>query len=123
MIFPMITGAPVCFKDIYNAALEADNEKDNKLIPAQNVKANILMIVGEDDQMMNTYEMAKLIQSQNDNAVLHSYKNAGHIFSGDGVAIEFDMRIRLGGDIDGNRRASEECATVINDFLSSHHGK
>jgi hypothetical protein len=65
--------------------------------------------------------MAELIKNQNGNASVYSYENAGHMFSGDGVASEFGMRLRLGGTVEGNEKAMVESGKVIKDFLSSHH--
>ena len=91
------------------------------MIPAQNIKANILMIVGEDDQMWGSYEMAKIIQSYNKNAIISSHKNAGHIFEGNGVLNTPNIRIRLGGTSDGNKKAKLEEEKVINNFLNQYH--
>ena len=91
------------------------------MIPAQNIKANILMIVGEDDQMWGSYEMAKIIQSYNKNAIISSHKNAGHIFEGKGVLNTPNIRIRLGGTSDGNKKAKLEEEKVINNFLNQYH--
>ena len=123
MLFPMMIGTPITFRDIYAAALDADVNKNEKLIPAQNIKGDILIIVGEDDQMMNTLSMAELIKSLNDNAIIYSYENAGHMFSGDGIASEYGMRMKLGGTIEGNEKAMIESGIVIEDFLKTHHAK
>ena len=121
IIVPIIIKSPVQYKAIYDNAVEQDLEKTRKLIPAQNIKANILMIAGEDDQMWGSYEMAKIIQSYNKNAVISSHKNAGHIFEGKGILNTPDMRIRLGGTSDGNKKAKLEEEKVINDFLNQYH--
>ena len=71
--------------------------------------------------MMDTLKMAELIRSQNENATIHSYKDAGHMFSGDGIMTEFGMRMNLGGTVEGNEKAMIESTTVIDDFLKSHH--
>lgn len=121
IIVPIIIKSPVQYKAIYDNAAEQDLERTRKLIPAQNIKANILMIVGEDDQMWGSYEMAKIIQSYNKNAIISSHKNAGHIFEGNGVLNTPNMRIRLGGTSDGNKKAKLEEETVINNFLNQYH--
>lgn len=121
ILVPIIIKSPVQYKAIYDNAVEQDLERTRKLIPAQNSKANILMIVGEDDQMWGSYEMAKIIQSYNKNAVISSHKNAGHIFEGKGILNTPDMRIRLGGTSDGNKKAKLEEEKVINDFLNQYH--
>ena len=121
IIVPIIIKSPVQYKAIYDNAAEQDLERTRKLIPAQNIKANILMIVGEDDQMWGSYEMAKIIQSYNKNAIISSHKNAGHIFEGNGVLNTPNMRIRLGGTSDGNKIAKLEEEKVINNFLNQYH--
>lgn len=121
IIVPIIIKSPVQYKAIYDNAAEQDLERTRKLIPAQNIKANILMIVGEDDQMWGSYEMAKIIQSYNKNAIISSHKNAGHIFEGNGVLNTPNMRIRLGGTSDGNKKAKLEEEKVINNFLNQYH--
>jgi len=123
MLFPMMIGSPVTFRDIYAAALDADENRDEKLIPVQNIKGDILIIVGEDDQMMDTLSMAELIKAHNSNTIVCSYENAGHMFSGDGVASEFGMRMKLGGTVEGNEKAMVESGKVMKDFLEKHHSK
>ena len=121
IIVPIIIKSPVQYKAIYDNAAEQDLERTRKLIPAQNIIANILMIVGEDDQMWGSYEMAKIIQSYNKNAIISSHKNAGHIFEGNGVLNTPNIRIRLGGTSDGNKKAKLEEEKVINNFLNQYH--
>lgn len=123
MLFPVMIGAPIDFRSMYDAALEADDNRDEKLIPAGNIKGDILCIYGEDDGMMDTEKMADLIRSQNENVRICGYENAGHMFSGDGIMTEFGMRMRLGGTIEGNERAMAECTKEMDDFLQAHHGK
>lgn len=121
MLLPMLCGAPMTFRDVYGAALEADENRDEKLIAAQDVDGSIMILVGEDDQMMDTTEMAELIRQLHADTEVHTYENAGHMFSGDGVATENGMRMRLGGTLAGNEAAMVESGRVMEDFLQSHH--
>lgn len=123
MILPMIVEAPVAYKEVYDAALAADPQRDEKLIPVQDIKADILLIVGKDDQMWGSYDMAQIIKSKNSNAVICAYEDAGHSFRGNGVVNQPGMRIRLGGTEEGNKKAAEESDMAVSDFLSSHHSK
>ena len=121
MLLPMMTGAPLNFRDMYDAALNADEDRDLKLIPADNIKGDILIIYGEEDGMMDTGKMADLIKSQNANAKICGYENAGHMFSGDGIMTEYGMRMNLGGSEEGNEQAMIECTKEMDDFLKTHH--
>ena len=121
MIFPMMIGAPLKFRDLYDAALEADPDRDAKLIPAENIKGDILVIYGEEDGMMDTAKMAELIKSRHSNTKVCGYKDAGHMFSGNGIMTEFGMRMNLGGTVEGNDKAMIECTKEIEEFLASHH--
>ena len=123
MVFPMIAGAPVSYKDIYDAAIDADSQKDKKLIPVEGINADILLIVGEDDQMWGSGEMAQIIQNHNKNVTICSYKDAGHSFSGNGVSNQPGMRMRLGGTKEGNKKAAEDSEKATDAFLESHHSK
>lgn len=123
MLIPMITKAPIQYKQIYDSSIKADTESAKKLIPVKNIKANVLMVVGEDDQMWGSYDMACMIKEENKNAILCSYKNAGHIFAGDGILNTPAMRIMVGGNSAGNKYADSESRKVIDDFLKQHHGR
>lgn len=123
MLLPMLTKSPAQFKETYASAVEQDAEHEAKVIPVENIKANILMIAGEDDQMWGSYDMASLIKEKNKNAILESYKNAGHIFIGNGVLNSPDMRIKIGGNLEGNTKANTESKKAIDDFLEKYHTK
>lgn len=79
MVIPMLIKSPVSYKETYESAIEKDPEKDNKLIPVKDTKANILIIVGEDSQMWGKSWNGKNYKSQSKNAEKVVFKNAGHI--------------------------------------------
>lgn len=121
MAIPIIIKSPVQYKDGYSNAVKKDTAKDLKLIPVKDIQANILMIVGEDDQMWDSYGMAKRIKSQNDRAMMVSYKYAGHIFDGDGILNTSGLRVKTGGSLKANQEASEESNKVMDAFLNRYH--
>ena len=123
ILLPQLVKAPIQYKAVYDSAVKQDVDNSKKLIPVKNVKANILMIVGEDDQMWGSYEMAKTIKQENENAILCVYKNAGHIFRGEGVLNTAMARIRTGGTLDANQKAALEREKEINNFLKQQHSK
>ena len=105
IIVPAIIKSPISYKETYNSAIEEDSTSQEKLIPIKNVKANILMIVGEDDMMWDSLAMANKIKEQNSKAMIYSYKGAGHIFAGNGILNLGKIRIATGGTIEGNEKA------------------
>ena len=123
ILLPQLIKAPIQYKAVYDSAVKQDVDNSKKLIPVQNAKANILMIVGEDDQMWGSYEMAKTIKQENENAILCVYKNAGHVFRGEGVLNTAMARIRTGGTLDANQKAALEREKEINNFLKQQHNK
>ena len=121
IIVPAIIKSPISYKETYNSAIEEDSTSQEKLIPIKNVKANILMIVGEDDLMWDSLAMANKIKEQNPNAKLYSYKGAGHIFAGNGVLNLGITRIATGGTIEENEKARSESRKTIDAFLKENH--
>lgn len=113
--------SPISYKETYKSAIEQDPSSQEKLIPVKNVKANILMIVGEDDLMWDSFAMAKKIKEQNPNAKIYSYKEAGHIFAGNGVLNLGRIRIATGGTTEGNEKARSESRKTIATFLKENH--
>ena len=123
IIIPKMTGAPVTFREMYGSALQADSQREEKLIPIQDLQTNILLIVGEDDQMADTRKMAKIIKSQNNNVQVYTYKNAGHVFNGNGIGVSSGMLMNFGGTEEGNKKAAKESGKVIDKFLMAQHSR
>lgn len=123
ILIPMLIKSPVQYKETYASSVKQDLDNNTKLIPVEKTKADILIIVGEDDQMWGSYEMANIIKRQNEKVIIASYKNAGHIFVGDGVLNTPDMRIKMGGNLEGNNKAYIDSKKIIDDFLKQHHNE
>ena len=121
IIVPTIIKSPISFKETYNSAIEKDSTSKEKLIPAKDVKANILMIVGEDDMMWDSLAMANKIKEQNPKANIYSYKGAGHIFAGNGILNLGKIRVATGGTAESNEKAKSESRKTIDDFLKENH--
>lgn len=121
IIVPAIIKSPISFKDTYNSAIEKDSSSQEKLIPVKDVKANILMIVGEDDLMWDSLSMANKIKEENPKAKIYSYKGAGHIFAGNGIINIKNVRIATGGTAEGNKKAKVESIKAIDAFLKENH--
>ena len=121
IILPYIIKSPISYKETYNSAIDEDSTSQEKLIPIKNVKANILMIVGEDDMMWDSLAMANKIKEQNSKAMIYSYKGAGHIFAGNGILNLGKIRIATGGTIEGNEKARSESRKTIDAFLKENH--
>lgn len=121
IIVPAIIKSPTRFKETYNSAIEKDSSRQEKLIPVKDVKANILMIVGEDDLMWDSLAMANKIKDQNPKARIYSYKGTGHIFAGNGILDLGKARIATGGSSEGNEEARNESRKTIHAFLKENH--
>ena len=121
IIVPTIIKSPISYKETYKSAIEQDSSSQEKLIPVKNVKANILMIAGEDDLMWDSFAMAKKIKDQNPKAKIYSYKGAGHIFAGNGVLNLGKIRIATGGTTESNDKAESESRKTIDAFLKENH--
>ena len=121
IIVPNIIKSPISYKETYNSAIEKDSSSQEKLIPAKGVKANILLIVGEDDMMWDSLAMANKIKEQNPKAKIYSYKGAGHIFAGNGILNLGKIRVATGGTAESNEKAKSESRKTIDDFLKENH--
>lgn len=121
IIVPAIIKSPISFKDTYNSAIEKDSSSQEKLIPVKDVKANILMIVGEDDLMWDSLAMANKIKEENPKAMIYSYKGAGHIFAGNGIINIKNVRIATGGTAEDNKNAKIQSIKAIDAFLIENH--
>lgn len=123
IIIPGIINAPVKYLDSYESAISYDKNLKEKKIDVRNIKADILMIVGEDDKMWPSKEMANVIKKENPNAILHSFSNAGHIFEGDGIINLGKTKILTGGNLEENKKALLKSNEIINEFLKNKHNK
>lgn len=121
IIVPAIIKSPISYKETYNSAIEKDSSSQEKLIPVKDVKANILMIVGEDDLMWDSLAMANKIKEENPKAKIYSYKGAGHIFAGNGIINIKNMRIATGGTAEDNKKAKIQSIKAIDAFLIENH--
>lgn len=123
IIIPNIIGLPFSFTTLYNKAIEEDMDASSKLIPIKDLKTNMLVIAGEDDKLWDSYHMALKIKEENPNVILKTYKNAGHIFSGNGIISMGNMKLRTGGNSIDNENAEKDKVKVISEFLKTHHNK
>ena len=121
IIVPAIIKSPISFKETYNSAIEKDSTSQEKLIPVKDVKANILIIAGEDDLMWDSFGMANKIKEQNSKAKIYSYKGAGHIFAGNGILDLEKIRVATGGTAESNEKAKSESRKIIDAFLKENH--
>lgn len=123
MLWPMLTKGPIVYKETYDTAIKSDKSLVKKVIPVKDVKAHIMIIAGEDDQMWNSPAMAKKIKEQKPDTEINLYKDAGHLFLGNGVLSAPEMRMRTGGSLSANEKANTESQKSINNFLLEKHGK
>ena len=123
IVLSPLVKAPVSFKETYSSAVEADENRNEKLIEVENIKANILMVAGGKDEMWDSLAMANDIKSRHPNAELLSYDDAGHIFASSGIIDTESMRIKMGGSPSANQKAKEESEKAIENFLKENHGQ
>lgn len=121
IVVSSIVKAPISYKETYSSAVETDSNSASKLIPIDDVKANILLIAGEEDQLWDSLSMANEIKSQLSDSKLLSYKDAGHIYGASDVLNLESMRIKTGGSLEGNKKAQAESQEAIVQFLKDHH--
>lgn len=121
MIIPNIINSPICYKNIYDSSLKNDIQIKQKLIELEKVDCNILMIVGGKDEVWDSYSMSKIIKNSTKNSTIKYYKDAGHVFEGNGTIILSNTKIKSGGNIESNKKAELESEKDIDIFLKLHH--
>lgn len=121
IVLSSIINAPISYKDTYTSAVESDSNREEKMIPIKDVKANILMIAGVEDAMWDSLNMANIIKNQSPHAKLLSYEGAGHIFGANGILNLENMRIKTGGNLKANQKAQVESEEAIENFLKDQH--
>lgn len=114
--FNLLLNKPICYRIFYDDILNNEKELSKYTIPLDNVKANVLMFAGEDDQMWNSAKMAQQIRENLKNkCTLYTYKNAGHLFIGPSVF----NNLLLGGEYKANEQALEDSNQKLLQFLEN----
>ena len=86
-----------------------ENNLVSKTISVTNTKANILLLVGEDDQMWDSYTMAATIKKQRpENTMIRSFPDAGHTLRGERYIHTGSTILDVGGEEKPNRKAKVE---------------
>lgn len=94
----------------YESAIKNAKNKELARIKSEKFKGNILLLMGEDDGMWNSYEMAKVIKESNPNSSeIVLYPNVGHAFGVDNVAGGYYM----GGEIISNKEAFNDSTEKV----------
>ncbi|MDO5026423.1 MAG: acyl-CoA thioester hydrolase/BAAT C-terminal domain-containing protein [Tissierellia bacterium] len=121
IVLASIINSPIAYENTYKSAIDKDDNNYEKLIPVKEIEADILMFAGEEDSMWNSLEMANIIRSQNSKAKVYPFEGAGHIFGLNSILNSGNMKIKLGGNLEDNKRAKEESDRIVDDFLSNKH--
>jgi len=111
---------PVKLKSYYDSAIENAINTEEARIKVEKFKGNILIFLGEDDGMWNSYSMAyKIKEAKTDNTEIVVYQNVGHAFGVDRVSGKYFM----GGQNDLNKIALTRSYEKILDNLQIWHSK
>lgn len=105
---------PVKLKSYYDSAIKNSKNIESTRIKAEKFKGNILMLLGKDDGMWNSYSMAqKIKEAKPDNTEIVAYENVGHAFGLDRV----EGRYFMGGQSNLNKIALTKSCEKILDTL------
>ncbi|MCI5825774.1 MAG: hypothetical protein MR006_03830 [Arcanobacterium sp.] len=122
VLFPMLTKAPVTYKNVYASAVANDPEIARKAIAVADTSADILILAGEDDCMWGSSAMAKEIHNARpEGTTVQIYPDAGHILSGGPYIQAGNMLICVGGTKAGNSEAADKSAALILNTLHKWH--
>jgi esterase/lipase len=105
---------PVKLKLYYDSAIENTSNIEEARIKAEKFKGNMLILLGEDDGMWNSYNMAfKIKEAKSNNTEIVVYQNVGHAFGEDRVSGKYFM----GGQSDLNKIALTKSYEKILDTM------
>lgn len=111
---------PVKLKAYYDSAIKNADNIEEARIKAEKFKGNILILLGEDDGMWNSYNMAnKIKKAKPDNTEIVIYQNVGHAFGEKRVSGRYFM----GGQDNLNKIALAKSYEKVLDNLYSWHAK
>ncbi len=110
---------PVKLKSYYDSAIKNYKDIESTRIKVEKFKGNILMLLGKEDGMWNSYSMAqKIREAKPDNTEIVAYENVGHAFGLDRVT----GRYFIGGQSDLNKIALTKSCEKILDTLEIWYG-
>ena len=107
-------------KSYHDSAIENSPNIEEARIKAEKFKGNILILLGKEDGMWNSYSMAqKIKEAKPDNTEVLVYEGVGHAFGVDRVCGKYFM----GGQNDLNKIALTKSCEKILDTLQIWHKK
>ena len=112
----MLLNKPMKLIDTYISAVNIAENKDEAAIPLGDVKANLLIFAGRQDQMWPSAEMGEMIkENYAGNCDLHIFEEAGHLFLGPSVL----SNLALGGTYEANESAKFESDAILFEKLEA----
>lgn len=106
----LLLNKPMKLIDTYISAIKIAENKDEAAIPLGDVKANLLIFAGRQDQMWPSAAMGEMIRDNYaGNCDLHIFEDAGHLFLGPPVM----RNIALGGTYEANESAKFESDAIL----------
>lgn len=122
VMWQWMTKWPISYARSYADAVTKDSNIEEKRIPIEKTKANIVLFAGDDDQMWKSAEMAQELKNMRpENTELVIYKGAGHIFGGNGIVTLGGMRMAVGGNTEANTEAFHQNNADLIRVLDAWH--
>lgn len=109
LFYNFLIKTPISYYHTYKQALDKDKNSEDKRIKVEKTKANILIFAGENDRMWPSAESARLIEKyQPNHTQVTIYKEAGHLFAGDGIVDSRGIYLSVGGNKAANETAKKD---------------
>lgn len=118
MLSAVALNAPISYRSTYATAPLGDPDAGAARLQPERVRGHLLVFAGEDDQMLNSAEVARSFgQARPERTAVHTYPGAGHVFDAPPIA----ARMKLGGTVEANRAALEDSTRILLDSLARWH--
>lgn len=112
--FDFLLNKPMKLVGLYESAQKIASNKESAEIDLEKVKAKILLFTGEDDELWNSPDMARMIKEKyKGECELYIFEDAGHVFFGPSVI----HNLAVGGEYDANERAKFESDRILLETL------
>ncbi|MCB5109278.1 dienelactone hydrolase family protein [Streptococcus mutans] len=122
LFYNFLIKTPISYYHTYKQALDKDKNSEDKRIKVEKTKANILIFAGENDRMWPSAESARLIEKyQPNHTQVTIYKEAGHLFAGDGIIDSRGIYLSVGGNKAANETAKKDSDQRLKKQLSIWH--